>query len=130
MRLTSADELLRHNNKGLDQRVYENGIGLSGGQRQALLLTRVLLRNPPILLLDEPTAAMDEMTERRIIANLREVAKGRTLFLSTHRYQLLDLVDRLIVLDGGRIVADGPKAEVIERLRNPAPPPVPLRESA
>ncbi len=118
MRFCGAYDLLAHNSKGLDLRIYENGVGLSGGQRQALLLTRTFLREPSVLLLDEPTEALDDGTEQRIIASLKQRCADRTVFLSTHRHQLLTLVDRLLVLEGGRIVADGPKAQVLDWLKN------------
>jgi ATP-binding cassette subfamily C protein LapB len=89
---------------------------LSGGQRQAVGLGRALLLDPPVLLLDEPTGAMDNRTEEHIKRNLAEVLGGKTLLLVTHRAALLELVERVIVFDGGRIVADGPKAKVLEAL--------------
>lgn len=117
MKLTCAYDLIGKNSQGLDHKIFENGVGLSGGQRQALLLARTLLRNTAILLLDEPTEAMDDATMQTVITNLRHRIAGKTVFLSTHRFQLLELVDRLIVLDGGRLVANGPKAEVLAWLR-------------
>ena len=90
-------------------RVGERGQGLSGGQRQAVVLARALMGDPPILLLDEPTAAMDIQSETALIGRLKAVLDGRTLIVITHRTSLLDLVDRVIVIDGGKVVADGPK---------------------
>ncbi|CRM57918.1 Heterocyst differentiation ATP-binding protein HepA [Pseudomonas sp. 25 R 14] len=90
---------------------------LSGGQRQAVLLARALLLDPPILLLDEPTSAMDNSSEETLRQRLEVWVKGKTLLLVTHRTSMLSLVDRLIVLDNGRIVADGPKESVIDALR-------------
>lgn len=102
--------------QGLDMTVQEGGRGLSNGQRQALLLARTLVRTPRALLLDEPTGAMDESTERTFVANLRQWLGPRTLIVATHRYALLDIVDRVIVMDQGRIVLDGPRAEVVQEL--------------
>ena len=75
------------------------------------------MRNPNILALDEPTASMDDVSERNFINNMKNWLGDRTLILSTHRYALLDLVDRVIVVDQGRIVLDGAKDEVLESLK-------------
>jgi ATP-binding cassette subfamily C protein LapB len=100
-----------------DTVVRERGVGLSAGQRQSVALARTLLKSPRVLLLDEPTSDMDGRTEQTVIRRLKEFAKDRTLVLVTHRPALLDLVDRLIVLDAGRKVADGPKERVLESLK-------------
>jgi ATP-binding cassette subfamily C protein LapB len=97
--------------------VGERGETLSGGQRQALGLARMFLRDPPILVLDEPPSAMDQGSEARIKQLLAGFAKDKTLILTTHKMSMLDLVDRVLVLDQGRLVADGPKAQVLEALR-------------
>ncbi len=102
---------------GFDMPVGERGQQLSGGQRQAVALARALLHEPPMLLLDEPTGSMDNATEEEIKGRLGEMSKGRTLVVVTHRTSLLALVDRIIVVDAGRIVADGPKDQVVEALR-------------
>ncbi|WP_367066637.1 type I secretion system permease/ATPase [Oryzisolibacter sp. LB2S] len=102
---------------GLDHPVLEGGLGLSGGQRQGLLLARLLLREPRVLLLDEPTAALDEVAEREVIQRLRQQSVGRTLVVATHRPAVLDVVERIVVVDGGAIVMDGPRDEVLARLR-------------
>jgi ATP-binding cassette subfamily C protein LapB len=103
--------------QGFDMQVGERGERLSGGQRQAVALARALLLDPPILLLDEPTSSMDNATEAKLKASLRAYVEGRTLLIITHRAALLDLVDRLIVLDHGKIIADGPRDEILEALR-------------
>ena len=118
VRIAGVDTFAARMPLGLATPVAERGRSLSGGQRQAIGLARILLRDPKILFLDEPSSAMDTSTERAFIANLRcELDSGATLLISTHRDGLLELVDRLIVFDNGRIILDGPKAEVIERLR-------------
>ncbi len=102
---------------GLDMPVDEAGANLSGGQKQALAIARALLGEPRILLFDELTSAMDNQTEQEVIAAIRQFSKDRTLVLSTHRSALLALVDRIVVLDQGRVVADGPKDNVLDALK-------------
>ena len=115
--MVGATEFVRRLREGLDYRILEGGRGLSGGQVQALLLARLLLRDPRVLLLDEPTAAMDEMAERRFIDALRDTRRDRTLVIATHRMRVLDLVDRVIVIDEGRILLDQPKAAALDAMR-------------
>ena len=103
--------------QGFDTLLRERGAGLSGGQRQSVALARALLGRPKIMLLDEPTSDMDGRTEQAVINRLKSDMKGRTLILVTHRPALLDLVDRIIVLEQGRKLEDGPKAEVLENLK-------------
>ncbi|MNE01419.1 Heterocyst differentiation ATP-binding protein HepA [compost metagenome] len=95
----------------------ERGLLLSGGQRQSVLLARAMLLEPPIVLLDEPTSHMDNSSEDMLRQRLHGWIQGKTLLLVTHRTSMLSLVDRLVVMDNGRIVADGPKEAVIEALR-------------
>jgi ATP-binding cassette subfamily C protein LapB len=114
--LAGVDDFVRAHPHGYDMQVGEGGRLLSGGQRQAVAVARALLMDPPILVLDEPTSSMDNSTENVFKARLGELLQGRTLLLVTHRNSMLPLVDRLIVVDGGRIVADGPKASVLEAL--------------
>nr|WP_258403032.1 ATP-binding cassette domain-containing protein [Burkholderia multivorans] len=120
MKVACADQLLLRQPHGLDLKLRESGIGLSGGQKQALMLARVILRAPNVLLLDEPTASLDDATERAIVERLRQWLGNRTLIVATHRYPVLSIVDRIIVIDGGRIVRDGPKDEVLQALRGHA----------
>ncbi|MCQ4326807.1 type I secretion system permease/ATPase [Stutzerimonas stutzeri] len=115
--LTGAHELARQHPLGFDRPVGERGQLLSGGQRQLVLMARALLLDPPILLLDEPTSAMDNSSEDALRHHLQGWSQGKTMLLITHRMSMLSLVERLIVLDNGRVVADGPKAAVIEALR-------------
>jgi ATP-binding cassette subfamily C protein LapB len=102
--------------EGLGELIHEGGLGLSGGQRQALLLARTLIRQPAVVLLDEPTAHFDEVTERQVIDSLEDWLAPRTLVVATHRMPVLHWVDRIIVIDGGRVVMDGPRDRVIGEL--------------
>jgi ATP-binding cassette subfamily C protein LapB len=97
--------------------VQERGEGLSGGQRQSIVIARALLLKPPVLIMDEPSNSMDNNTEAELKANLIEEIGDRTLILITHRASLLSLVNRLIVLDNGEIIADGQKDQVLEALK-------------
>jgi ATP-binding cassette subfamily C protein LapB len=114
--LAGVDQFVRAHPLGYDMPVGENGRMLSGGQRQAVAVARALLLNPQILLLDEPTSSMDNSSEAAFKQRLATIAKGKTVILVTHRHSMLALVDRLIVLDRGKVVADGPKAGVLEAL--------------
>jgi ATP-binding cassette, subfamily C, bacterial LapB len=120
-RAAGVDDFARHHPSGYDMPVGERGETLSGGQRQAVALARALLLEPPVLVLDEPTSFMDNAAESRFKARLGAELAGRTLLLITHRASLLSLVDRLIVLDGGRVVADGPREDVLRRLAEGTP---------
>lgn len=101
---------------GLDHGVLEGGLGLSGGQRQSLLLARLLLRNPRVLLLDEPSASLDEGAEQHVMRTLAALPPGSTLVVATHRRAMLQLVQRVVVVDNGRVLLDGPRDEVLEKL--------------
>ena len=116
--LAGVSEFASRHPQGMDMRIAERGSNLSGGQRQAVILARALLLDPPILVLDEPTASMDNTSEVRLRAKLQNELSDKTLILITHKSSMLALVDRLIVVDQGRIVADGPKAVVQEALRS------------
>ncbi|MCK2182932.1 type I secretion system permease/ATPase [Halomonas getboli] len=102
---------------GIDLDVGERGQRLSGGQRQQVAIARALVHDPRILLLDEPTSAMDHSSEEALKAQLRDVGAGKTMLIVTHRTSLLSLVDRILVVDAGKVVADGPRDTVIEALR-------------
>ena len=115
--LAGVDEFVKKHPLGFDMEIGELGRGLSGGQRQCIVIARAMLLDPPVLVLDEPTSNMDNRTEVRLRKKLAEVIKGKTLILMTHRASLLDMVERLIVIDNGAIVADGPKATVLEALK-------------
>ena len=115
--LAGVHEFARLHPQGYELQVGERGQNLSGGQRQNVALARALLLNPPILLLDEPTSAMDNTGEERLKQRLQSVVENKTVILVTHRASLLSLVDRLLVIDRGQILADGPKAAVMEALK-------------
>ncbi len=115
--LAGADGFVTRLRDGLEHPVLEGGKGLSGGQVQLLLLARLLLRQPTVALLDEPTAAMDEPAERHFLQRLAQWGHDRTLVIATHRLRVLDIVDRVIVLDGGAIVLDQPRDMALATLR-------------
>lgn len=101
---------------GYDLRLADRGDGLSGGQRQSISIARALAGRPPVLVFDEPSSAMDAQTEADLIGRLQEEIQGRTFLLITHRTPLLRLVDRIILLEQGRIAADGPRDAMLQRL--------------
>lgn len=103
--------------EGFGLRVGPRGEHLSGGERQSVGLARAMIGNPVMLLLDEPTASMDNTAERQIINGLQQWLKGRTLIVATHRAAMLDLVDRVILMHEGKILADGPKEQVLKKLQ-------------
>ncbi len=103
---------------GLDMPVGEMGQNLSGGQRQLVALARALLLFPKILIMDEPSSGMDQTTERLLRERLRVIMKDRTVIIATHRSSLLELVDTLMVIESGQLVAYGPKKEVTAQLNN------------
>jgi ATP-binding cassette subfamily C protein LapB len=112
------DEFINAHPKGFDMLVGERGETLSGGQKQGVGIARAMINKPSILLLDEPTSAMDHSGEDAIKRRLAEATKNNTVVLISHRSSLFDLVSRIIVIDSGRIVADGPKEQVTDALRS------------
>lgn len=110
-------EFLGDTTNGLDTSVGERGEALSGGQRQAIAIARSLLYDPPILVLDEPTAAMDPASERNLCSRLESICEGKTVFLITHKATVLSLVNDLMLLDKGRILDIGPKDKILEKLQ-------------
>ncbi|MDY7371015.1 type I secretion system permease/ATPase [Acinetobacter oleivorans] len=112
--LSGALEFLQEKKEGLDYQILEGGAGLSGGQKQALLVARLLIRKPNVLLLDEPTAAFDDVSEKQFIEQLQSRLGNKTLIVATHRRAILELVDRIIVVNNGKIVMDGPKEQVLK----------------
>ncbi|WP_420193405.1 type I secretion system permease/ATPase [Leclercia sp. M-A074-M] len=115
--LTGVHEFARRHPSGYNMQVGERGMSLSGGQRQAVALARALLLDPPVLLMDEPTSSMDNTSEDLIKKALAPVIANKTLLMVTHRASLLTLVDRLIIVDNGKIIADGPKESVMSALK-------------
>jgi ATP-binding cassette subfamily C protein LapB len=107
-RIAGVEDFIARHPSGYDLVLAEGGEGLSGGQKQAIALARALVGRPSVLLLDEPTSAMDVQTEAAVIARLKAAMADRTMVIVTHRTSLLDLVDRVIVIEDGRVAADGP----------------------
>lgn len=118
--ISGAEDFVKRHPKGLAMATGADGQFLSGGERQALALARLILGDPKIVLLDEPTSAMDNALEAHVIRSLQPWMRDRTLIVATHRVPFLALVDRLIVMDQGRIIADGPRDEILKRLRQTA----------
>jgi ATP-binding cassette subfamily C protein LapB len=101
---------------GYEMQLGEGGAGLSGGQRQLVALARCLLAKNTIVMMDEPTSAMDGQTEALFMAQMQKEMAGRTLIIATHRMSLLALVNRVIVLDNGKLIVDGPRDKVMAAL--------------
>ena len=115
--MVGADSFVRKLPKGLEHLVQEGGGGLSGGQKQAILLARLLIRDPSVILLDEPTSTMDEATERHFIQQFAKWSAGRTVIIATHRMRVLELVQRLIVIENGQVALDDSKERGLQTLR-------------
>lgn len=113
LEITGALAFVQEKKEGLEHIILEGGVGFSGGQRQALLLTRLLICQPNILLLDEPTASIDDISEKQLIDHLKQWLGNRTLVVATHRRAVLELVDRIIVVNNGKIVMDGPRDQIL-----------------
>jgi len=114
--LAGIAHYLNEHPQGFDLQVGERGRQLSGGQRQGIAIARALLSQASLLLLDEPSNAMDNVTELNFVSGLKDYIQDKTLVLVTHRSSMLSLVDRLIVLNEGRVILDGPKQDVLDRL--------------
>lgn len=115
--ISGAISLVKKNPRGLDLMVNEAGEGLSGGQKQSLLLARTILRDPAVALFDEPTASMDDESEIAFVKELADWSKDKTLLIATHRARPLSLVDHLIVVHDARIALQGPKEQVLSELK-------------
>lgn len=115
-RVSGTDTFVSRISNGYDLKLVDRGEGLSGGQRQSIAIARALAGKPPIVVMDEPSSAMDAQTEADLISRLDEEFENRTLVMITHRQPLLKLVDRIIILDRGKVVADGPRDAVLEKL--------------
>ncbi|RUT67342.1 hypothetical protein CKG00_01110 [Morganella morganii] len=116
LQIAGVADLVSSSPQGLSRVLWEGGIGLSGGQRQAVLLARTILANPEIMLLDEPTSALDEIAEQKLIAGLKTLTWDKTLIIATHRTSVLQLADRIIVMNNGKIALDGARDEVLKSL--------------
>ncbi|MCK5556060.1 MAG: ATP-binding cassette domain-containing protein, partial [Alphaproteobacteria bacterium] len=114
--MAGVHDFVRYHSMGYDAPVGERGCNLSGGQRQSVALARTLLMDTPILILDEPTNSMDSGTENGILSHLEKFISNKTFILVTHKPALLKLVGRLVVMDSGRVVMDGPKEAVLQAL--------------
>lgn len=109
-------DIARAHPRGYDMVINERGEGLSGGQRQAVAIARALITKPSVILLDEPTSAMDQMSEQRALNAIVELAAGKTIVMVTHKMSIVGFAQRLIVLDSGQKVADGPRQAVLDAL--------------
>jgi ATP-binding cassette subfamily C protein LapB len=114
--ISGADEFIRKHPNGYEMLIGERGMGLSGGQRQSLGIARALLFESPIVIMDEPSNAMDQMSENRLLANLKTYLQDKTAIVITQKNTALSLVDRIIVMEDGKIYLDGPKDQVIAKL--------------
>ena len=119
-KLTGVHAFASNHPLGYNMPVGEQGVKLSVGQRQSVAIARALIGQSPILLLDEPTSALDKTNENLLKNNLLKSTSNKTLLLITHRTSMLDIVDRIIVVEGGRVVADGPKKDIINSLTKSA----------
>ncbi len=117
--MTGLEELVKRSGEGENFQVGEGGSRLSVGQRHLVGLARALINEPSILILDEPTTGMDVGLEKEMIKHLKPIVESKTLILITHRFAALELVDRVMVINGGRIVADGPRDEILRQLQAP-----------
>lgn len=116
--LAGLSQFVNRHPQGFDMLIGERGESLSGGQRQEVAIARAVLMDPPLLLLDEPTSAMDFSTEHQFKLRLKRYAAHKTMIIVTHRTSLIELADRIIVMDDGCIVADGPREQVVEALQS------------
>lgn len=121
LKITGAINFVQEKKEGLDHIILEGGVGFSGGQKQALLLSRLLIRQPNILLLDEPTASIDDVSEKQFIEHLKGWLGQKTLLVATHRRAVLELVDRIIVINDGKVVMDGPRDQILNQNHNQQP---------
>ena len=116
LRRFGLDKIIRQHPRGLDMPLGEDGLGLSGGQKQIIALARMTLRSPRVVLLDEPTTGLDQATERMALSAVGQWCQDKTLIVVTHRPQVLQIVNRIIVMDSGKIVMDGPRDLVLQKL--------------
>ena len=119
--LAGVHDFIAPHPEGYGLRLKERGEGLSGGQKQALAIARALVNRPPILLMDEPTSAMDINGEKILIDKLKRHLITQTIVVITHRASIIELVDRVIVIDQGKVAAQGPKSDFMKPPAAPAP---------
>ena len=117
MSLTGMDLILKGLPNGLSFNLSENGVELSGGQKQILALTRAIISEPSVVLLDEPTSAMDPRHEQLFIRQIAQFAKDRTFIVVTHRKPILALTERIIMVESGEIAIDGPRDDVLAKFK-------------
>ena len=120
-KISGANYMLSRHPKGFNMQIAEQGKGLSGGQAQTIALARTLLPNSPVLLLDEPTGAMDHWAEQKFITAMRGYLQGKTMLLVTHKQSLLTLVDRIIIMQNGQVVMNDTRDKVLEAMSSPKP---------
>jgi len=116
-KLAGVDLFINQHPAGFSMPIGEQGTGLSGGQRQSIAIARAIISGPAILLLDEPTSAIDNYSEQILIRNLANYAANRTLIIVTHKPSMLSLVNRLILMDNGQVIADGPRDDILKKLQ-------------
>ncbi len=129
-KIANVDEIASNLPDGYETQLSEGGKGLSGGQRQAICIARAFVGDPQIVIMDEPSSAMDSGSEQQLLKDLEVRLKGKTLILITHRGTLLSLIDRVVVFDSGRIVADGPKDKVLQAAQQKQPPQQKIQEKS
>ena len=116
--IAGVDEFVKEHPAGYGMKVGERGSSLSGGQRQAVSIARALLADPKVLIMDEPSSNMDNQSELNLKQRLAPYLEDKTVIFVTHRYSMLDLVDRILIMSRGRIVVDGPKDQVFAGLQS------------
>jgi len=115
--IAGVQSFLRLDESGFDRQISERGESLSGGQRQSIAIARAVALDAPVMMLDEPTSSFDPGSEKQFMQNFQNYAQNKTVIMITHRLPLLSLVDRIIIMSDGKIVADGPKEEILEKLQ-------------
>jgi ATP-binding cassette subfamily C protein LapB len=116
--ISTTAEFIRKHPKGYEMPIGERGQGLSGGQRQSIGIARAFLLESKIMLMDEPSNAMDQMTEAKLLDNMQIALKGKTSLIVTQKMNILKIADRVIVMNEGRIFIDAPKEEALKKLQN------------